>query len=143
MLSTEKIKIKHRHQRCKAPTQPMQNILYHEYFRLKEAGQKKYLSQRLSHNFFLTTSYSQRHSHNVFLLRLSHAVALTYSSTCVVLTAPQYTRNLSVRCKYLKISQIRQRSDPLNFDIFWSIKLKPRRCTPAIYIHALCEVSEP
>ena len=60
----------------------------------------------------------------------------------------RYTRNLSL-CfllrppyKYPKISQIRLSSDPSNFKICWSIKLKPQRCTSAIYIHSLCEVLE-
>ena len=44
---------------------------------------------------------------------------------------------------YPQISQIRLSSNPRNFDDFWSIKLKPRRCTSAIYIRTLCEVSEP
>ena len=45
--------------------------------------------------------------------------------------------------RYPKISQIRLSTDPRNFDNFWSIKLKPQRCTSAIYILSLCEVSEP
>ena len=45
--------------------------------------------------------------------------------------------------KYPKISQIRLSSNPRNFDNFWSIKLKPRRCTFTIYIYSLCEVSNP
>ena len=45
--------------------------------------------------------------------------------------------------EYPKISQICLSSDPRFFDNFWSIKLKPRRCTSTIYIRSLCEVSEP
>ena len=43
--------------------------------------------------------------------------------------------------KYPKISQIRLSSDPRNFDNFLSIKMKPQRCTSAIYILSLCEFS--
>ena len=42
--------------------------------------------------------------------------------------------------KYPKISQIRLSSNPRNFDNFWSIKLKPRRCTSTIYILSMSEV---
>ena len=94
-------------------------------------------SQRLSHNVFLTTSFSQRISHSVFLKPLHN------HPHNVVPKTSQYTRNLSVLYKYLKISQIRLSSIPRNFDNFWSIKLKPRRCTSAIYILPPCEVSEP
>ena len=116
--------------------------------RLKEAGKKKYLShndflmtflQRLSHNIFLTTSFSQRLSHNVFLTPLP----LHIRPHSVFLTTLQYTRNLSVLYKYPKIFQICLSSESRNFDNFWSIKLTPRRCTSTIYILSLCEVSEP
>ena len=36
--------------------------------------------------------------------------------------------------KHPRISQNRLSSDPRHFDNIWSIKLKSRRCTPAIYI---------
>ena len=45
--------------------------------------------------------------------------------------------------KHPQISQNRLSSDPRYFDNFWSIKMKPWRCTPAINILSLCEVSEP
>ena len=85
---------KHRHQRCKARSL-CKTFFITNNCPLKEAGQKKYLS----HNVFLTTSFSQRLSPTVFLTRyfslcLSHNVlfttsfshlspyiALTYSST--------------------------------------------------------------
>ena len=101
----------------------------------------------LSHSDFLTKSFSQRLSHNVFLpksfsQRLSHTVAHIRPHN-VYRTASRYTHNRSVLYEYPKISQIRLSSVPHNTDIFWSIKLKPRRCTFAIYILTLCEVSEP
>ena len=125
-------------------------------------------SQRLSHNVSLTTSVLQCLSHNVFLTPLP----LHIRPHNVVLTTSQYARNVSVLYTNLKISHIclssdprteasyqsaadkvlhkhprisqnRPSSNPRNFDNFWSIKLKPRRCTPAIYILSLWEVSEP
>ena len=48
----------------------------------------------------------------------------------------------NVLYKHLQISQNRLNSDPRHFDNFWSIKLKPQRCTSAIYILSMCEVSE-
>ena len=45
--------------------------------------------------------------------------------------------------KYPKISQICLSSYPCNFDNLRSIKLRPQRCTFAIYILSMCEVSEP
>ena len=120
--------------------------------RLKEPGQKKYLSPRLSyvflitsfsyrlaHNVFLTTSFSLCLSHNVslttsFTQPLSHTVALTYSSSQRHNIQTPCTRNLSMLYKYPKMSQISLSSDPRNFNIFWSMKLKPRRLTSAIYI---------
>ena len=132
--------------------QPMQNILYHEYLSIKRSKSKEIsFSQRLSYNVLLTTCLSQRLSHNVFLKtsfsqRICHNVfptplPLHIRPHNVVLTASQYTRNLSVLYLYPKISQICLSSDPRNFDNFWSIKLKPQRCTSAIYILSLCEVS--
>ena len=129
--------------------QPLQNIHYHEYVSIERSRSKEIsLSQRLSHNVFLTTSFSQRLSHNVFLTTSFSYVFLTplplhTRPHNLVLTASQYTRNLSVRCKYLKISQIRLSSNPRYFDKFWLIKLKPSRCTSTIYILSLYEVSEP
>ena len=115
---------KHRHQRCKAPS------LCKAFFitsncRLKETGQKNYLSHnvflstpfshRFSHNVFLTTSYSQRLSHNIFLTLLP----LHIGPHTVVLTKSQYSRNPSVLYKYPKISQICLSSDPCYFIIFF------------------------
>ena len=130
--------------------QPRQNILEHEYLSIKRSRSKEIsFSQRLSYNYFLTTSFSQRVSHNVFLTMsfsqpLFHNVFLTplplhIRPTNVVLTTSQFTRNLSLLYKCPIISHIRLSSNPRNFD-FWSIKLKPRRCTSAIYIISLCEV---
>ena len=144
--------------------QPMQTILYHEYLSIERSRSKEisflqclsynffsdnvFFSQRHSHNVFLTTFFSQRLSHNVFLTtyflqRLCSTVALINHPHQVILSMSKFMRNLSVLYKYPKISQIRLSSTPRHFDIFWSIKLKPRRCTSAIYIHSLCEVSEP
>ena len=128
--------LKHRHQRCKAPS------LCKTIF-IANIGQMKYffftttLLQGLSHNGFFTTSFSQRLSH-VFFTPLSLHI-LPHN---VVLTPPQYMRNLSVLYICPKISQIRLSSVPCNFNILESIKLKPRRCTSAIYILSLSEVSE-
>ena len=114
-------RLKHRHQRCKAPSL-CKTFFITNTCRLKEAGQKKYLSynffltrsfsQRLSNNVFLTTSFSLRLLHNIFLTtsfsqRISHSVFLTplplhNHPNNVVLTTSQYTRNLSVLYKYLK-----------------------------------------
>ena len=44
--------------------------------------------------------------------------------------------------EYPKISQIGLSSDRRYIDNFWSIKLKPQRCTSTIYILSLCEVSQ-
>ena len=56
-------------------------------------------TKKVKRNIFLTTMSLQRNSH-VFLTSFSqwfsHTVALTISSTSVVLTTSQYTRNLSV-----------------------------------------------
>ena len=111
---------KHRHQRWKTPSL-CKTFSITINGRSKETVQKKYLShndfviKHLSHNVYLTTSFSQCLSHNVFLTTsfsqrlsnnfLSHTVALTYSSTQVVLTTLRYTCNLSVLYKYSKISQ--------------------------------------
>ena len=65
-----------------------------------------------------------------------------YRPFIFVLTTLQYSRN-PVLYKYPKITQFCLSSVPCFFDIFWSIKLKPQRCTSAIYIHSLCEVSNP
>ena len=94
--------------------QPMQNILYHEYLSIERSRSKKiFFLQRLSYNVFLTTSFSQRISHSVFLKPLS----LHNHPHNVVPTRSQYTRNLSVLYKYIKISQIRLSSNPRNFAI--------------------------
>ena len=116
--------------------QPMQTILYHEYWSIERSRSKEIsFSQHLSHNALLIT---------YFLQRLCSTVALKKSSTLyAILSTSQYMCNHSVLYKYPKISQIRLSSNPRDFDIFWSIKLKPRRCTSAIYILSLCEVSEP
>ena len=109
--------------------QPMQNILYHEYLSIERSRSKEIsFLQRLSYNVFLTTSFSQRHSQNVFLTtsfsqRISHSVFFTplplYNHPHnVVLITSQYTRNLSMLYKYLKIYQIRLSSNPRNFAIF-------------------------
>ena len=95
--------------------------------------------QRLSHNVFLTTSFSQRISYSVFVPPLP----LYNHPHQVILSTSKFMRNLSVLYKYPKISQIRLSSNPRNFANFLSIKLKPRRCTSAIYIHSLCEVLGP
>ena len=92
------------------------------------------LKKQVKRNMFFTTFFSQRLPHNVFSQRLFHTVALTYIFLHnVVLTASQHTRNHSMLYKYKKIhvSRIRQSSTPppRNFDIGWSIILKPRRCT--------------
>ena len=77
------ITLKHRHQRCKAPSL-CKTFFITSNCRLNEAGQNNYLShnvflnafltpffsQRLSHNVFLTTSFSQRLIQNVFLTLL-------------------------------------------------------------------------
>ena len=83
---------KHRHQWCKAPSL-CKTFFITNNCRLKEAGQKKYLSHnvflskpfshRFSHFDFLTTAYSQR-LFNIFLLILPlhirpHNVVLTTS----------------------------------------------------------------
>ena len=123
-----------------------------------------------SHNVMLTTSFSQHHFHNVFLTTsfsqrcpilfkytwtymYAFFVFLTtsFSHRCtyifvlnVVLTTSQYTRNVSVLYTNLKISHICLSSDRvISTFIYLSIKLKPRRCTSAIYILSLWEVSEP
>ena len=79
------IVFKHRHQICKAPSL-CKTFFITSNCRLKEAGQKKYLtasfSQHLSHTVFLTLSFSLCLSHNVFLTtsysqRLSHNIFLT------------------------------------------------------------------
>ena len=67
--------------------------------RLKEAGQKKYLS----HNGFLTTSFvttsfSQHLSHNVVIIPLP----LHFRPQNVVLTMSRYKRNLSFLCSMLR-----------------------------------------
>ena len=82
------LSVKHRHQRCKAPS-ICKTFFITNIFRLKEAGQKKYVLQLLSYN---VTSFSQRHSHyvshNIFLTsfsqRLSHNIFLTglFSHRC-------------------------------------------------------------
>ena len=117
--------------------QPIQKFFITNICRLEEAGQNKYLSynvflttsfsQRLSHNVILTTSFSQHLSHNVFLTtsfsqRISHSFFLTplplhNHPHNVVLKTSQYTRNLSVLYKYLKISQITLSLNPRNFAI--------------------------
>ena len=141
--------------------QPMQTILYHEYLSIERSRSKEiYFLQCLSDNFFsdnvffhnviLTTSFSQHFSHNVFLTtsftqRISYSVfvpplPLNNHPHQVILSTSQFIRNLSVLYKYPKISQIRLSSNPRHFANFWSIKLKPRRCTSAINILSLCDV---
>ena len=77
------------------------------------------VSQHHSHNVFLTTSFSQR-CPNLFLYTCTYAffVFLTTSFSCrcsyiFVLTTSQYTRNVSVIYKNLKISHICLSSDPV------------------------------
>ena len=95
--------------------------------------------QRLSYNVLLTTSFSQRlpttsFSHrcpNIFVhMRSPHNVTIYMYvwSFCAV----QMSQNIRKSLKF----------KPSNFDNFWSIKLKPRRCTSAIYILSLWEVWE-
>ena len=128
--------------------QPMQNILYHEYLSIKISKSKEIsFSQRLSYNVLLTTCLSQRLSHNVFLKnvvlttylsqRFSDTVALTYSST------QRSPHSDTIYAKFFRVVPISKnisnlsKSDPRNFDNFGFIKLKPRRCTSAIYILSL------
>ena len=125
--------------------QPMQTILYHEYLSIERSRSKEIsfllcLSYNFfSHDVFLTTSFSQRISYSVFVPPLP----LNNHPHYVIPSTSQYMRNLSVLYQYPKISQIRLSSNPRNLANFWSIKLKHRRCTSAIYIHPLCEVSKP
>ena len=142
---------KHRHQRCKAPSL-CKTFFITSYCRLKEAGQKNYLttsfSQRLSHTVFLTTSFSLCLFHHVlfttsFSQNLSNTVALTnwstqrspHKVTIFVLSfcAVQISKNIS------NLSKFR----PLLFHHFLLFKLKPPRCTSTIYILSLYDVSEP
>ena len=90
------------------------------------------LLRGLSHNVFLTTFFTQRLSHIVFLTPLP----LHIRPHNVVLTTSRYL-GYFFGCinTYPKINQIRLSSDPRNFDNFWSIKLKRRRCTSAIFLH--------
>ena len=90
------------------------------------------LLRGLSHNVFLTTFFTQRLSHIVFLTPLP----LHIRPHNVVLTTSRYL-GYFFGCinTYPKINQIRLSSDPRNFDNFWSIKLKCRRCTSAIFLH--------
>ena len=116
--------------------------------------------QRIPHNVLFTTSFSQRLSRNVFFQRLSFNVFLTtfffiksfsqrLSHSVVFTPMPKHIcpQRHDIRAiflelcsmlrppyKYHKISQIRLSSDTCNFDIVWPTKLKPRRCTSAIYI---------
>ena len=101
--------LKHRHQRCKAPS--LCKILFiTDICRLKEAGKNKYLShnvfffQRLSHNVFPNKSFSQRLSHVFFTTSFIHRCLYIFFHTRLneVLTASQYRRNLSVLHKYPK-----------------------------------------
>ena len=82
--------------------QPMQTFFITNICRL-EAIQKQYLSHNdlQSYSVFLPTSISQRLSHNVFLTSLPLHIR-QHSSHNVT-----YTRNLSVLYKYPEISQIR------------------------------------
>ena len=130
--------------------QPMQNNLHREYLSIKRGRSNEiFFSQRLSYKVFLTTTFSQLLSHNVFLTtsftqRLFFTLLpLHILPHNVVLTTSQYMRNLSVLYKCPKISQIRLSSVPCNLNILGSIKLRPRRCTSAIYILSVCDVSEP
>ena len=123
---------KHRHQRCKAPS--LGKTFFHTNIcQWNNAGQKKYLS----HNDFLTTSFSQHLSHNVFFTSLPLHIPHN-----VVLSTSQYAGNLSLLYKCPNIYQIRLSSLPCYFNILWSIKLNPRRWKSKLYIHLLCEVSE-
>ena len=130
--------------------QTMQTILYHEYLSIERIRSKEIsFLQCLSYNFFadnaffhnviLTTSFSQRISYSVFVPSLP----LNNHTHYVILSTSQYMRNFSVLHKYSKVSQIRLSSNPRNFANFWSTKVKPRRCTSAIYILSPYEVSEP
>ena len=112
----------------------MKYISHNDFFTMPFSQR---LSQRLSHYVFLTPFFL----HNVFRTPFPYIFVHTTQSS--VLTTSQYTRNLSVLYKYPKISQIRLSSYPRLFDNCWSIKLKPQRCTSAIYIMSLCVVSEP
>ena len=109
--------------------QPMQyyTFIITNIHRLQIAGD-------ISHNVFLTTSFSHCLSHNVFLTTSSYQclsknvtlLPLRIRPHNVVLTKPWYTYNLCL-CSY-----------PRYFDIFLSIKLKPRRCTFAyIFFHCV------
>ena len=93
----------HRHQRCNAPSL-CKTLLITNICRVKEAGQKKYLSHNVFfYNVFLSTSFSISLSHNVFLTTLSHNVFLITSfsqrlshnvflTTPVCLNIPQYLK---------------------------------------------------
>ena len=89
-------RIKHRHQRCKAPS-ICKTFFITTICRLKESSQK----QDLSHNVFLATAFTQRLSNNIFLptffsKRISHTVVLTTISQKIhLLITSSYTRNLS------------------------------------------------
>ena len=124
LLAWSNPQFQHRHQRCKAPSL-CKTFFITNICRLKDAGQKKYLS----HNDFLTTSFSQLHlSQRLFTTSFSHHCPYIFAHT-TVFTRSQYTRNLSLLYKYdleiLHVSQIRLSSDPCIFDILRSIKLKP------------------
>ena len=127
--------------------QPMQNNLYREYLSIKRQVKRNiFLTttflQGLSHNGFFTTSFS-RLSHNVFpTTSFSHRCPYIFFHT-MQSSQRHNMRNLSVLYIRPKISQIRLSSVPCNLHILESIKLKPRRCTSAIYILSVCEVSEP
>ena len=124
-------------------------------------------SQRNAHNVILTTSFSQRFSDNFILttlsfliyiymnihvcfFRLSHNVFLTpLLLHCTYSSTQRSPHNITIYaycfCAVHKSQNISYLSKfrPRNFDIFLFIKLKPRRCTSAIYYLSLWEVSEP
>ena len=104
--------VKHRNQRCKAPS-ICKTILLRIIVNKKKQVKINIFLQRLSNNFFLTMSFPQHLSHNVFLTPL----LLHIRQHNVVLTTSQYTRNISVLNKCRKISQIRLSSMPCSFDI--------------------------
>ena len=129
--------------------QPMQNI--HNVVLTTS------FSQRLSHNVFLTTSFSHRcpyifvhtYVHNVFLTtsfsqRLFHNVFLTtsFSHRCfyIFFRTTKSSQRHNIRVIFVCCTNIPKylKFRPRYFDNFWSIKLKPLRCTFTIYILSLC-----
>ena len=94
--------------------QPMPIIIYHEYLSIKRSRSKKYLS----HNDFLTTSFSQRISYNVVLTPsfaqcISHNVFLTTSFSCF------FTKSFSQRFSHnVAHTNSSTQQSPLNVNIY-------------------------